>query len=422
MRTSRSVAVHSLLLVGFLLLLASRAAAAADTHGERIAKRWDALIERKEFFALRAEVDGTHGGLDRDYFLGVVAAKFNRLDEARSRLEAFLAEGRTDRARAARECLVEVEKRSQDYAAAARDLERILRDFGARLTAAERDDDGASARYLGALGREPRMRLAPGSPDTIDFAIVKPGGIVGGVGIGGHRVAFGFDSGANFSICGDSTATLLGLRPVVRDVPLGTINDRGLTAEFRIADRVEIGGATLVDVPFLVIPESMMRLSGGAGLIGFPVALAARRLVMRYGARASGAGAGPAPFAIDGLNPITQATCAEIDAVLAIDTGASRTILYPGFYRRARSRRVKFGAAESSTSTGLGGSSMLQMRRLDRADLRIGGFVVRLEHIPTWVTPRTDASRVLGGNLGNDVFRAMGTVVFDFERMTFGAL
>lgn len=170
------------------------------------------------------------------------------------------------------------------------------------------------------------------------------------------------DTGANLSVASASAARRMGLRMLDGASSVG--NSVGTEAKVRvaIADRIEIAGAALHNVVFLVMDDRTLEFPVPGGyridtIIGFPVLRALGRLNfgpdnLKVGG-VPAAGAKASQIRMVGNMPYIATTLANAEFPLVFDSGANESVLHPRFaLARPDLKAVDSGKKQSSAGAG----------------------------------------------------------------------
>jgi len=281
------------------------------------------------------------------------------------------------------------------------------------------DRAGPWGLYLRAVRDVP-----PQSVEERRGATLQPGERGGvAVSIDSTPRRYAFDSGANFSVLVRSEAEGLGLeiRPVGLEV--GSSTDLQVRADVAVADRVEVGGATLRHVVFLVLPDSALTFPGLriTGLLGFPV----QRALGALAYHADGTITVPASFgseaagtlAFHQYTPFVSVTFRSDTLACQLDTGSGTTVLFEPYYRAHRAWIDSVGRADTVKVGGSGGIRRLPVVVLPRVTLGVAGAPVELgsldvrTSLPSWQDPH------LMCLLGRDALHGFQEYVIDYQDM-----
>ena len=415
---------------GLPLVLAVLLAAAGCGHGPgRPAALPDSArsallrLEREhDYFRLRDHLKAQENrdGLYALYLRAVAVNAFGREAAADSLLDRLEASGATlpdSLGFLAGRLRYQNDLRFYQWADALRDARALMASPFA--DSARRSDLANTARLLQALRDVP-----PQSVESRRGGTLHPddhGGVA--VSIDSTPKRYAFDSGANFSVLMRSEAESLGLdiRPAYLQV--GSSTDLRVRADLAVADRVQVGGATLRHVVFLVFPDSALTLPGVRipGLLGFPIQRALGALAYHRDGTitvpAAPASEAPGTLAFHRYTPFVSVTFRSDTLSCQLDTGSGTTVLFEPYYRAHRAWVDSVGRADTVTVGGTGGIRRLPVAKLPRVTLGIAGTPVQMDSLevrtslPSWQDPD------LMCLVGRDALGGFSTYVIDYEHM-----
>ncbi len=116
---------------------------------------------------------------------------------------------------------------------------------------------------------------------------------------------------------------------------------------------------------------------------------------------------------------LVAATVFDEQVFLTLDTGAETTDLNANFARQFATQVERLGTKDTTSITGLGGTSVIASRTLPDVTFAIGGSPVALR--PAHVTLQENGAlggRCCVGNIGLDLLLQTGEIVIDFSTMT----
>src|SRR4051812_584497 len=237
----------------------------------------DADVRDFRIGALTARVRLMPPGVERDYFLGILAGRSGRTEESLRLLKRALPEIRTtqpQRAAIALKAVAEAYVASYRYRQAAQaydDLEKHLaedlrRDVG---------NDAALARLLRDVSAQTVEWVGPVRLPTSRNPI---GSLVSEITIAGLTEQWLLDTGANQSVVSRSYAQRLGLVPLPGVASVGS-GLTGLSSPLQAAviPQLPLGRATVRNVVVVILDDANLRIGGGPeayqihAVLGYPV-------------------------------------------------------------------------------------------------------------------------------------------------------
>ncbi len=426
------------------------------------------LYAERRFFELRDALAAVvpdpaapeAAGADLSFFLGAVAARFNRLDEAERLLEGYVAapvapsvpaakgqagaveEGAAP-LRYAKEAYAElmgVYRQRHQYVRIVETRRRMLGAFKGRLTRQE------VAAHQSALRLWQALRDVP--PQTVEITGPARLPLVDGLDIpvtfAAGTIALEPNTGSAFSIIIRSEAKRLGFRLIDKDVGLNTGTGGKASATLAVAPPMRLGPNILVqNAVFLVFPDAALYRARQQlqrrGTIGAPVLSALGQVTFtRDGTFSVGQASSPVspapapagsdvqnaemrdltPFFFDETDIVVRAAYDGRPVMLVLDTGAVDSSLSARFYAdfnrevRARGRREwhEFGS--------LGGSRRIEAYSIPNLSLALGSRDLVFPGRRLVLTePTGDDSRYFHGWLGRDVHQIADRLTIDYGSM-----
>lgn len=383
------------------------------------------LYQARDCFGLRDALRDARGELS--FYRAAEAAAFNRADDAVAHARRFTespaARGDTLLAEAY-SIMGESHAKAYRYADAARAYSTaatLARDSAARAEAAN------GAALWGALAAVPAQTVERAPEVRLATARDKARLLTTEVEAGGKRIPFVWDTGAGLSTISDSTAVEMGLRIVEAAVQVGSITGTRTPARLAIAPELRLGGATVRNAVFLVLPAA--RLSFPQidyrirGIIGYPVIAAlGPTTYLRAGGIVLEAPTGPSQpgaasnLCMDGMSPRLAIGHAGRRLHVGLDTGAQTTSLFPPFLAANREEVMK-GTEMTAGIGGAAGMRTVRAYNLPSVQIEIAGRPLTLQNVKVFSEPTMERSEFLFGNLGQDVFSQLESMTLDFRAM-----
>src|SRR5208282_2514017 len=161
------------------------------------------------------------------------------------------------------------------------------------------------------------------------------------VSINGVPATYWFDTGADVSVLSESEAKRFGLRVMAVSIKLGGLTGAQTDSRVAVAGELSIGSIRLRNVAFLVLPDDQPPFNqsrpGEGGLVGIPVLLALQRFAwgadgrFAIGPKASYKRLPHTDLCFDGHHPVVWIQFENRKLTFTLDTGATKTDLYPPF-------------------------------------------------------------------------------------------
>lgn len=388
----------------------------------------DAALTRWDMAVARALAETMPQGADRCAVEGTIANRENRLDDAARLLPACLAElerVRSDRAFEAFETLVDTYRRRGDYGKEHALLVRWLDAHSDSIDADElpglRNELGTAAVLRGL----PRPEATGATTAAMRTYLNALGTRNVDLRVAGVNLPWMIDTGANYSVVSDSAARRMKL--TVHDVSYHAVGSTGHSVATRIAviQSLPVGEVILRNVVAIVVPDAALHIRSSRAdyqieaTLGFPAlaqlgqfridpdgTLTVDRTapLLQSGAR----------LYMQQLTPLVEVEVGGQQAVLSVDTGATRTTLNASYAARFVDRTDSW-ARTRDASYGMGGSS--EAEALVEPELRTlasGQTVVQRD---VTVALAGDKAAPVLGNLGQPFLTANGSYTFDFRAM-----
>ena len=315
-----------------------------------------------------------------------------------------------------------------DYAGAAR-WGRALGEAQAALgdTASVAHTEQASQIATLLIGHPPQsvdgaiaQRTIPARTDRVGLPRID-------VAVNGQAQEAVFDTGASLSVLSTETARRLGVTVIEGGSRVGNGVQGTVAVRLGVADRLEIAGTVLRNVPFLIIDDAQLTFPVPGGydikaIIGLPVMHALGRVRMEP---AAGRLTVLPPAAADPAQSNLVAGAAQIFVAVAIDgqevplhldTGANSSSL-SALYAAANPTRIAALATGETHTGSAGGVASRRVATWRNAPLAVGGRTLLLPMLPISLpVPGAPTARYYGA-LGSEALRAFESYTLDFNRM-----
>jgi tetratricopeptide (TPR) repeat protein len=375
------------------------------------------LYEAHQWFKLRDAIQTTTNV--SPFYRGTVACAFNDFNRAEKYLQQVIKSApHSEQANEARGLLTYLYQRNGHFRQALTEVEEMLK--------ATPDAAGAeNARALfNAFSQYPEQSVTARQPSTVRY-LVKGDNLFIPFSINGRAASYILDTGANFSALSESEAKRLGL--TINELAAQGTDSTGGAVSFRtaVADRLTVGKASLRHVAFLVLRDDQQPFvdlpSGERGAVGLPVLLALQTLgwnsdgTLEISFHSRQKRQRKANICFEGAMPVIEAGFRQSKLNLVLDTGSSKTDLWPVFAKEFASVLNESGKRDSRRVTGVGNSIEIEAVRLPEVTLRIGGFDTVLR--PAYVLLKTVGDEWYHGRLGFNVLKQARRVTLDFKFM-----
>lgn len=313
---------------------------------------------------------------------------------------------------------------------------RLCNDYGVTVGGAKRvaacaeanklapDGEDASDEKIAQAFRDAPPIRAHGSA-TVP-AIANPlGSKSANVTVNGITLPWFMDTGAEISVVTESTAAQLAVRILPGSSDVGTSTTR-VTGKMGLIDKAVIGGATVENLPVLVLPDAMLKLGKDytiPAIFGLPAFAALGRVAwLDGGTTLALGGAAPLPkgktvrvyWHEDGLGiPIATALGT---AGAQFDSGADSTALRrPGLALLTKDQLAS-AVERNATIGGAGGFVTTKVGVLPKLDYAIDG--VPLQALKVNIEDNDSSA----GRVGSDMIVQLKMLTIDFATMTLQAV
>jgi predicted aspartyl protease len=251
--------------------------------------------------------------------------------------------------------------------------------------------------------------------------------------VNGVRERWLLDTGANQNVVTRGFLKRLGLTTLPGTAPVRS-GVTGLESSIQVAilPTLALGGATLTNVPLLVIDDKNLRI-GPVGktyqihaILGYPTFRALGTVTFTAsGEVIAGGTAEPStvstPLFMRGLTPVVEGLVDGHRLLFTLDTGASSTTLSSRYFELFQTKSGTWTKA-SGESAGAGGSVRQTSFSQPSFDISVGGGSATLTDVSV-LPERTNAGiDIVFGNLGQDFVDGFERVTLDFGKMTFVAV
>lgn len=242
--------------------------------------------------------------------------------------------------------------------------------------------------------------------------------------LNGKDALFVFDTGANFSVITSSYAKKHGIKLLKGKIKVGGVTGNKMDSELGVAETVIIGNMEFKNVLFLVMPDEVLTFAGGMyrinGIIGFPVIREMNELhiaptylfVPKLAAKKDFRN-----LALDGFMPVINVIIGKDSLAFSFDTGAKRTILFPPYYEKYKTKIDGKYNVEDIDVEGAGDAKTVKGYILDEINIKIGDANTTLEDVRLTKEELIKDSKYFYGNLGQDFFSQYDEMILNFESM-----
>jgi clan AA aspartic protease (TIGR02281 family) len=233
------------------------------------------------------------------------------------------------------------------------------------------------------------------------------------------------DTGANLSVLSRDTARRMGIQVAEAETRVANAVRGTVGVRIGVADRLEIAGTVLRDVPFLIVDDEHLTfpLPGGydiRAIIGFPVLRALKRFRIEHEGRfsvlpVSGERSASPNLHASGNDLFVDVAIAGRNVPLHLDTGADETTL-SARYTAANPAAVAGLQVSERRSASAGGTRSAQVATWRNASIGLAGRTLVLPSLPVHL-PATGRMPRFNGTLGSNALRAFRSYTIDYAAM-----
>lgn len=316
-------------------------------------------------------------------------------------------------------------------------LHRLCNDYGVTLGGEKRvtacaeanklapdGEDASDAKIAEAFRAVPPIRATGGA--TVPTIANPLGSKSAEVTVNGVTLPWFMDTGAEISVVTESTAATLGVRILPGSSDVGTSTSNRVTGKLGLIDKATIGGATMENLPVLILPDAMLKLGKDytiPGILGLPAFAALGRIAwLDRGTRLALGSDAPLPkgrtvrvyWHEDGLGIPIATKLGTMGA--QFDSGADSTALRRPGLALLTSDQLASAAERDATIGGAGGYVTTKVRVLPRLDYAIDGVAVSATKLN--IEDNDDSA----GRIGSDMIAQLKLLTIDFKTMTLQAV
>ncbi len=243
------------------------------------------------------------------------------------------------------------------------------------------------------------------------------------VNFGNKTLNLIFDTGANFSTIKRSLVSELGLKYIEADFYVTAATGVRVDSDIAIAEQLTIGDILLKNVVFLVLNDEDISFPQIDyyinGIIGFPVIEAMDEVRI---SKENQIFVPQKPleytfnnFALDGLMPILAGEYNGDTLRFHLDTGATRTSLYPKFFKDNK-QEIESNYQKKTFKSGSGGGIVeFEGYVINDFNLKIADSNTRLDSLRLHIKDIGDEESNFHGNFGQDYIKQFDEMIISFK-------
>ncbi len=274
-----------------------------------------------------------------------------------------------------------------------------------------------------ALKDIPKQEIIKDKDITIPMVKDKVGLFNIDVSFGDKTLNLLFDTGANFSAIKRSLVSELGLKLIEADFYVTAATGTQVKSDIAIAEKIKIGDLTVKNAVFLVLndedisfPQIDYYINGA---IGFPVIEAMNEIrinkenqifvpnkPLEYSFN---------NFALDGLMPILAGEYNGDTLRFHFDTGATRTSLFPQFFKENQQDIVNSYKKETFKSGSGGGIVEFEGYIINDFNLKIADSSATIDSVRLHIENIGGEENNFHGNFGQDYINQFDEMIISFK-------
>lgn len=285
-------------------------------------------------------------------------------------------------------------------------------------------EDASDENIAEAFRAAPPIRAHGGA--TVPTIANPLGSKSANVTVNGVTLPWFMDTGAEISVVTESTAATLNVRVLPGSSDVGTSTSNRVTGKLGLIDKATIGGATVENLPVLILPDAMLKLGKDytiPAILGLPAFAALGRVAWIDGGTKLALGRdAPLPKAKtvrvywheDGLGIPIATPLGTAGA--QFDSGADSTALRKPGLGMLTKDQLASAAERNATIGGAGGFVTTKVRLLPQFDYTVNNVPLRALKVNI---EENDSS---AARVGSDMIAQLKLLTIDFATMTLQAV
>jgi len=396
------------------------------------AKKFQALLDKKEYFKLETQVklyNDSLGDEKKLYYASFIDNVFNRnidcINDVDRLLKSF-SDQLPDSVKAnMRRLQSDSYFKTYQYAKAAQTDSSTLKLYSKVLPNDYTEDLKKQILLRGALKNIAPQRTIIKSNTSIPWSHNKLGLIEIPVKCNSTIYNAVFDTRANISGITKTYAKKVGLRMlnVSFDESSGETGLKFKTSE-GIADSIYIGGILVKNVVFEVMPDSVLYFAAAKFqlnmIIGYPVIEQFGEVhIFKNGKMTiplTPAKSDLHNFALDGLDPVVALKKGNDTLDFQFDTGASSSLFYVSYLNKYKTEVIESGKKKMLGFYGAGGSQKKEVYVLPKINLTLGNKTVTVDNVDV-LQQEIIPNEKFYGNIGQDFTKNFNEIIYNFKYM-----
>jgi predicted aspartyl protease len=429
LKLSKLLPMKSVVLLILLFLIVRPSVARQSDGPSELVLQLQALVEQKDYFALKDAWELRGKELPRAYamyFEAILGTVFNHPRKSNGQIDRLLKLNPQPLSPDWLKRVYSIKLQNHidlfEYEQAAKTSRFIVETYADRLDTAEVDEYRNSLKIWEALQAVPRQEIIRDGDFNGTLTRDKMGLLRINTCFGSDSLSFVFDTGANFSVMQRSVARRLGLQLLPAGFKVTAATGQKVNSSLAVAPEISFGGIHLKNVVFLVLDDPDLSFPQVGynieGIVGFPVIKAMDEIRIDrnnqlYVPRIPGEYPRP-NVAFDGLMPVVAVNYRGDRLCFHFDTGATHTSLFPPFYRKYRQEIDRKYKRRNFNAGSAGGETTLEGYIIRQLPLSVAGAEARLKKISLNMN-ETGVGDDFYGNLGQDFIQQFRGFTISFK-------
>jgi len=397
---------------------------------EHVVSELRQMVETQDFFKLKNYYDlkkESLSDLHSLYFYAIISNVFNKAEESNVAINKLLANEDFNLNDTLLNKLFRAKLQNHinlyEYGEAAKASGNILENFQWLTDSSDMVMLRNEIKIWRALKDVPKQQIIKTKDCFIPMVRDKVGLFNVDVKIGDSTKNLLFDTGANFSAIKRSLVNQLGLQLIEADFYVTAATGAEVRSDLAIADELSLGGVVCKNVVFLVLNDEDISFPQidyyPNGAIGFPV-IAAMEEIRINKENQIFIPKNPVEydynnFALDGLMPIIACEYKGDTLNFHFDTGATKTSLFPQFYKDYQSEIEAKYEREIFNAGSAGGNYDFEGYIITDLHLKVADSDAILEKVNLHIENIGGEESNFHGNFGQDYIKQFNEMIISFK-------
>lgn len=388
------------------------------------------MVETQDFFKLKNYYDlkkESLSDLHSLYFYAIISNVFNKAEESNVAINKLLANEDFNLNDTLLNKLYQAKLQNHinlyEYGEAAQTSRHIQQNFQWLTDSSDLEMLRNEIKIWLALKKVPKQQIVKSKDCFIPMVRDKVGLFNVDVTIGDSTKNLLFDTGANFSAIKRSLVNQLGLLLIETDFYVTAATGAQVKSDLAIAEELSMGGVVCKNVVFLVLNDEDISFPQidyyPNGAIGFPV-IAAMEEIRINKENQIFIPKNPVEyaynnFALDGLMPIIACEYEGDTLNFHFDTGATKTSLFPQFYKDYQSEIETKYEMEIFNAGSAGGNYDFEGYVINDLHLKVADSEADLVNNSLHIENIGGEESNFHGNFGQDYIKQFENMIISFK-------